>query len=138
VSLSDLEVLEVFLAFDLLYLSNFTFIFGIEKLKVYNTRTTDPTNKITTKDFTAVACAPNIAFKSSIKGQEIYHQKDSYLFVSQSIIGKFIIQETKIITTKNCFINKFIKYPFDIINIHTSIHKPKNIFNHISQKTTLA
>jgi len=121
-----------------LYFSSLTFIFGKEKLKVYNIHATEAINKITTKDLIAVACPQNIALNNSISGQDIYPQNCWYLDVSQSMIGKLIIPDTNIITTRNCLIIRFIKYHFDIINTHTSIDNPKNIFSHISPKITLA
>gem|GEM_PF-6632765 len=49
-----------------------------------------------------------------------------------------MIPDNNIIRSKNCLINKFIRYHFDNIKIPTKIQRPKNIFNQISQNATLA
>jgi hypothetical protein len=51
VCLSDLDTED---DFGLEYFSNFRFILGIEKFKVYNTQIIQATNKITIKDLTAI------------------------------------------------------------------------------------
>jgi hypothetical protein len=105
---------------------------------VYKIHITEPINKIIINDFIAVACHQNIASNNLINGHDIYHQNSWYCEVSQSIIGKLMIPETRSIIIKNCFIIKFIKYHLDMISIHTNIDNPKNIFNHIPPKTILA
>jgi hypothetical protein len=73
----------------------------------------------------AIALWPNITCNNAITGRDIYHQNFSYLATSQSMIGKFITAEMITITTINCLISNFIRYPLAMMSIPTRKHNAK-------------
>lgn len=100
-------------------------IFGNEKLSEYKIRMIARINKMIINDFVAIALPPNITCNKAITGQEIYHQNFSYFVTSPSIMGKLITAEMITMTTINCLITNFIKYPLAMMIIPTKKHKAK-------------
>ncbi|HBB03546.1 TPA: hypothetical protein DCZ39_01395 [Patescibacteria group bacterium] len=98
----------------------------------------ESTKRMMTNAFVAMAFPPNMICNNAMTGQEIYHQSFSYFVTSPSIIGKLMIAETITITTTNCLINSFIRYPFAMMRIPTTKHKAKKTYNPTSPKATLA